>query len=112
MAFIVSIPFLRHQPPSLSTQPTLRGVAKVRTLKLDFMVKSVGIKKNYLGILNSTLYRYQNRKNALGHNDTLRKKVLEMAMLLEKPLRMTPQVSKKYWEYRKYWKMSVRCNIM
>ena len=31
--------FLRHQSPSLSTRPTFRGMAEVRTLKLDFMVK-------------------------------------------------------------------------
>ena len=31
--------FLRHQSPSLSTRPTLRDIAEVRALKLDFMVK-------------------------------------------------------------------------
>ena len=37
--------FLRHQSPSLNTQPTLRGVAEVRTLKLDFMVNKWRNKK-------------------------------------------------------------------
>ena len=40
--------FLRHNSPSVSTWPTLRGIAKVQTLKLDFMVKKWR-KKNLLG---------------------------------------------------------------
>ena len=44
--------FLRHQSTSLSTQPTLRGVAEARALKIDFLLKKWRNKKillEYLG---------------------------------------------------------------
>ena len=66
--------FLRHQSPSLSPLSTLRGVAEVRTLKLDFILEQWRNKNKKLGgggrVLIPTLYRYQNRKKLLGHMDT------------------------------------------
>ena len=39
--------FSRHQSPSLSTRPILRGVTEVRTLKLDCLVKKWRNKKKH-----------------------------------------------------------------
>ena len=49
----------------------LMGVAEVRTLKLDFMVKKWQNQKIIFGILIYALCRLQNHKNPVGRIDTL-----------------------------------------